>query len=736
MESSLPLLKGVLYRRGWVAVVTLASAIAGAIFYLRHTPSSYQVSAQLILNDRAVGVSELGRNLSEVANSRLGESSPLATQSELLKSQKVLKRALNTVSPEDREGLEEEPTIENIRDALSVKIVPATTILEVSYQSKSPYFAVGMLNSILEAMVQENAEEIRMDAKSVREFLEQEVPRQQRQTEETEEAERQYRQEMGLVNIDQQAAQLVDNLAQLEIEESRLLADYQEKGAQVRQLQQLTGIRDIQSAYKGGRLAGDREIEELQAQLARIEAELAVARSQFTDREPEVVRLLKERESIRELYESKVASIVGDNQNISRQNLAADELSQDLIAEIIVAESQRSSLNDRLQVLRQEKRKLQQRLEELPQQQQMLSTLVRQREEAEATLNILKAKLEEARLAEAQLLGNIRIIELAELEAVGEEPNSTLILALAFVFGTVFSICLMILLELLDNQLHQEIELEGQPQLPLLGVLPKLSKKTWLLREPDNFLNDERLVEPYRLLLNTLEFRDSEKLGLFVVSSAVPKEGKSTVVAHLAAVSALLSRRTLIIDADLRSPQQHFVWGVPSEVGLTEVLDKKISLKEAIKPILSLDNLSLLTCGQVAKYPSQLIESVAMRNLLQEATANYDWVIVDTPCISEFGDAYSLSRSTNNLLLVTRPNVTPKDVLAKVISNLTSNGAVLAGVIFNHGSRQIVRSYPKSQLHSASTYIRPSEVAPSPERDRSFNQSKQSIGVKESDYEQ
>ncbi len=123
------------------------------------------------------------------------------------------------------------------------------------------------------------------------------------------------------------------------------------------------------------------------------------------------------------------------------------------------------------------------------------------------------------------------------------------------------------LLELLDDTIRDEADAEALLQVPVLGVLPKINESLVGPYSFEDFLNNQTLVEPYRRLLKAIESRGSVKPKVVLIGSATAGEGKSTVTAHLAAVAAMLSRQTLIVDADLRGPLQHTFFNLPPTLG-------------------------------------------------------------------------------------------------------------------------------------------------------------------------
>ncbi|HEY9838060.1 MAG TPA: CpsD/CapB family tyrosine-protein kinase, partial [Vampirovibrionales bacterium] len=222
-----------------------------------------------------------------------------------------------------------------------------------------------------------------------------------------------------------------------------------------------------------------------------------------------------------------------------------------------------------------------------------------------------------------------------------------------------------------------------------------ISPEAIALTNPDHFLDNPKLVEPYRLLLKTLEFRTQNNLRPIVVSSTVAGEGKSVVAAHLGAVCAMLSRRTLIIDADLHQPSQHQLCGVAAEPGLTDAITHAISLVEIVQPT-AIENLWVLSCGLQKPRPAGFLESPGMQTLLLEAASLYDVVIVDTPPLIDCADAHALSQQSQGLVAIVRPQFTQKALLIKSITYLQNNGIPLLGFAIDQMSAKTEKSYQKA----------------------------------------
>lgn len=689
------LLASVLKRRFLPAIATFGATLIASAAYLWTVESEYIASARLIVDERSVSISELGQELTASRTDPPGDANPLATESELVKSQRVIEKAL-TLLAEDGKAIDQlEPRA--ISKGLSVKIIPATNILEVSYRTNQPAQAADILNAILRAMVADSAEAIRSEASSVRTFLEAEVPKLQSRLAEAESAESEYRQQNRLVAPEQQAVKLIESLSALEETENQLSAQLQGAVTRDRQLQQLTDVSSLSQAYAAVRVGQNSELQDLRQQLLVLETQVIDSQSRLGDQHPDLLALLEQRDQTRALYSQQVALQAANTAGIAPENIAADDLSQDLLSQLILGDVERSALESRLQVIQAERTRLESLLTELPAQQKPLATLIRQKEEVEASLALLQNKLEEARIAEAQLISNVRIIDKANVPLSADWPQPRAIIVLAIAAGTVLAAGVVVLLELLDDAIHSATDLNSLTQRPCLGTLPKLPGATLQLYHPEPFLDNPALVEPYRMLLQTLAFRAQNQCRIIVITSALADEGKSIVASHLAAVAALLSRRTLLVDIDLRRPSQATLLNQPSTPGLTTVLAEKHSLSEAIQTT-PLENLWLLPHGELSNRPSVVLEQIVRQNLLKEAAQHFDYVVIDTPPVTSCADAMTVAQQSDGTILIARSGFTPRPALRQAIADLENSGISLLGVVMNGGNIPTTLQYQSAPV--------------------------------------
>ena len=299
-------LASVLRRNFWNALITFASVIGASFLYLKITPPVYEGSARLILDDRRISVSELGQALA--ANPVAGNANPIATQAELLTSERVLKRAVTLLAQQD--PAQKVLSIGELSSGLKVKIVPATNILELNYKSSSAKLVAEIPNAIVQAMVQESGESIRQEASSVRQFVEARVPQQQANLAQAELAESRFKEVNGIVSLEAQDTSLINSLTTVEDQTRTLSAQLQEAERKSGQLQSIIGTSNVQSAYLASRAGQDDELKVLRGKLTDLETQVIDARSRLGDRHPDLLALVQKRDETRALYGQRLSRVV------------------------------------------------------------------------------------------------------------------------------------------------------------------------------------------------------------------------------------------------------------------------------------------------------------------------------------------------------------------------------------------------------------------------------------------
>lgn len=188
-------------------------------------------------------------------------------------------------------------------------------------------------------------------------------------------------------------------------------------------------------------------------------------------------------------------------------------------------------------------------------------------------------------------------------------------------------------------------------------------------------------VEALRALRSQLMLRwfsGEREAHTLAVTSPGRGEGRSWLAANLAVMFSQLGQRTLLIDADLRNPRQHKLFGLDNRTGLSSVLANRGQV-DTIRRIGSFVALSVLPAGPQPPNPQELVSRPVFANLLEELSGEFGVIIIDTPAAAEYADAQTIATRASGALLLTRRNVTSMDALAALADNLRQTGVQLVG---------------------------------------------------------
>ncbi|WP_319371140.1 CpsD/CapB family tyrosine-protein kinase [uncultured Ilyobacter sp.] len=190
------------------------------------------------------------------------------------------------------------------------------------------------------------------------------------------------------------------------------------------------------------------------------------------------------------------------------------------------------------------------------------------------------------------------------------------------------------------------------------------------------------IAESLRVLRTNIHFIDEKQKKTVVVTSSIPKEGKSFIAANYAMSEAMVGQRVLLIDCDLRRPRAHSSFGIEEHHGLGDILmgDKKVQdviVKEVEK------NLDLLPTKHLEHNVTELLQSKKMELLLKELQESYDLVVIDTAPLMVATDAAILSKSSDGIIFVNGYDMASKKELMYAKEILSSAGANIYGMVVN-----------------------------------------------------
>src|SRR5882724_353062 len=363
--------------------------------------------------------------------------------------------------------------------------------------------------------------------------------------------------------------------------------------------------------------------------------------------------------------------------------------------------------------------------------------LKRDAEAEKALYDGLLTKLKEAGISAALQSSNIRVVDPAMIPSFPSRPAKARNVALAFLVGLVGGIGLAILREYMDNTVKTPDDVETLARLPSLAVVPAFDDNNGDGRHRKTLgeaigngharhvelvaqhLPKSQMSEAFRALRTALLLSQAGRPPqVILVTSALPREGKTTAAANLAVTLAQLGDRTLLIDADLRKPGVGRLLNMNGGkyAGLSSYLAGVSSLELVTVQHPAIPNLSAIPTGPLPPNPADLLSSHKLADALAELRTKFKFIVFDSPPIMAATDAVILSVQTDGVLLVVRSGETPKEAFTRTRDLLVSVKCRLLGVVLNAVNSSApdyyysYRYYPYAYGYGAQESVDPAHV--------------------------
>lgn len=363
------------------------------------------------------------------------------------------------------------------------------------------------------------------------------------------------------------------------------------------------------------------------------------------------------------------------------------------------------ALMGQLAELSDKQKRLAKQVEGLPTTQQELLSLTRDLKVSTEVYTQMLNKSQELDVMRAGAVGNVRLIDTADVDLLNPvKPRKALIVLVATFLGAFLAIGYVLFRRALNRGVENPDDIE-KLGLPVYASIPFSS----LQKVEDDKSTKGRgtrvtpllasshptdlAIEGLRSLRTSLHFAMLEaENNRLMISGPSPKVGKSFVSSNLAAVIAQSGQRVLLVDVDMRKGYIHKMFGFEVENGLSDLLAKRCDLATATHHT-DVENLHVITRGQIPPNPSELLMNKNFTEFLEKVSANYDLVILDTPPFLAVTDAAIVGRQSGTNMIVTRFELNPAREIELTIRRFAQNGIDLKGAIFNGVEKRASAKY-------------------------------------------
>ncbi len=717
----------VLYRGRFIIMISFIVIVAITLWITFNTEPVYQATAKIMVEEQP----GMGESLFDVTG-MMKKETMINNQVEILSSRTLAENVVREMQASEYAGKlrmiqsesddgnnggfldwfgkgaeeEEKPQksalfnqfVEGLRNAIEINPIRNTDMIEVSVNALSAFEAAYVANMVTRVYQNMNRQQSQEEVRQVKTFLEEQLDMYQKELASSEEALKNFQERSKIFALDKETEELVQNLSEFEALYNEARTEYEALRQRLAYINRKLDEKNIDIDVDA--ISSQPYLEELRKQIAEKEAELTkymaslVEIGSYSQAKNQVQLLERQISALKDKFKQEVTKAAAS------QFVDPAQISGSLVSSKIEVETQIQSLEPKIEALGGVVEEYNQELEDLPGKSLRLARLMRKRQSDEKIYIMLQEKYQESRITEVGQLGIIRIIDPAVPPKYPVKPRKKLNVLLGMLVGLGMGVAMAFVLEYIDNSVRSIEDLE-QMGLPLMSTIPHIrpQETNGVLRmpktsDPEVQEISERLVthlqpkspisEAYRSLRTNIIFSSpGEQRRVFLVTSSGPKEGKSTSVSNLAITFAQMGTKTLLIDADLRKPILHKLFGLKKDVGMTNVLVGRNDMDSAIDNIKELPDLDILSCGVIPPNPAELLGSEKMLELLQSLKQKYNVILIDTPPIIAVTDASVLAPLVDGVLLVVRSGETQKDAAMHAYEQLHRVNANVLGVILN-----------------------------------------------------
>jgi len=560
-----------------------------------------------------------------------------------------------------------EATLRRLHEELKVQLVPKTDIIRLSYSSLNANLSAEIVNRVVADYIQRSYETRYLSTQRVSQWLSGQLDDLKRQVETSQEQMLDLQRKLGMLGFDptknQNTTALEDlSTAVAQARINRILAEsrYREMAAM--------DPNTVEDSLDASRGVTPPALTQLRTNIATTKATLADLQATLGPNHPQVKAQKAELEALEKEQDSEQNRLLAQ----AKENFVIAKASEERIADSLDA----------------------QKADAYKMRDDLVEYTLRQRE-FESNRTLYEGLLQRLRTAgvEAGLESlEIDIVDPAVPAAAPTLKPKTTIVITALIVGGALGIILAFLLESLDTGIKSISDIESITQLPSLAIVPKVRRvaadapgASVAQRNLETITSPKsQFSEAIRSLRTSLLLSTTGRPPKYILfTSATPAEGKTTISTNSSIVLAQGGTRVLLIDADMRRPAVHPRFGLSGKVGLSTLLTGGSTFAETIQNVPEAPSLDIIASGPVPPFPAELLGSEAMRTMLVNAAATYEYIVIDSPPILSVTDGVILARDADAVVLVVRHGKSSKHIIRRARDLLVRAGAPISGIVLN-----------------------------------------------------
>ncbi len=564
------------------------------------------------------------------------------------------------------------PELSEFLSSLGVKRVPNSRLMDVSFESTNPQLAAQTVNAHIATYVEQNYRSKYESTTQASNWLADQLNDFKIKVQRSEDARIAYERQNQIWTLDDKQNMTTQRLADI----NRQLTDAQSERMKKESLYEFAKAGNLDAVPQ---VQSNSTLTDVLKKRTEESAAYADALAQYGPNFPKVQRLGAQLKDLDENIQKEKQKVLDGLESDYRE-----------------ARQRENLMNDALEEAKGEANQMAEKLVEY-------NILKREAEANKALYEGLMTKMKETAITAGLRSSNIRIVDPAMVPTTPARPAKGKNITLAFLVGLVGGIGLALLREYLDNTVKTPDDIETLARLPSLAVVPQFAGSNGNKRRAmlpgfsgngyekrielvAQHLPKSQMSEAFRALRTSILLSQADHPPqVILVTSALPREGKTTAAANLAVTLAQLGDRTVLVDADLRKPGigRLLNLGTGKYAGLSSYLAGVSSLDLVSVPHPAIPNLVAIPTGPLPPNPADLLSSHKLADAIAELRTKFKFIVVDSPPIMAATDAVILSVQTDGVLLVVRSGETPKVAFTRTRDLLNSVKCRILGVVLN-----------------------------------------------------
>jgi capsular exopolysaccharide synthesis family protein len=675
---------GLLQRRA-IIIIGVASVAMGSVIYttFKQVPiyeSGFQILVEPVNSDAELGKIDVG--LASVLKS---SGLDYESQIQVLKSPELLGDFIKEIQKSYPDV-----NYNALLQSLTIRRLGESKIIQVSYRSDNNRKIKSILDPLADFYLKYSLNKRQTKLRQGVQFVDAKLPEIRTRLGELQKQMQMFRQRYDFIDPENQSGVVssqIQSLAQQRLTINQQLTAARANYDRLQRREEQLAILNTAPLYQT-----------LIAQQRQLDTQISGELTRFQPDNPVIRTLQEKRANLSPIIEAEAARTI---------NIRISEAT-DLIKKIEVDN----------QYLTQVEKQVQLKLDQLPVLSRQYTEILRNLQIANESLNRFLAAREQLQIEIAQTELPWELIQAAFVPQYPISPDIPRNLMLGFVASSLLGIGAAFLREQTDNTYHSIENVQDKLGLPLLGSLPfnknlvqnpslnltKIGKNQEpevvvdplvASDEPSNtsvprssrssyYYGQGSFWESLQVLYSNIQLLNSDRpIKSLVVSSAVPGDGKSTVGFSLAKTAAIMGKKVLLVDCDLRKSKVHKLTQLNNLWGISSLISSDIDANQVIQQMPGLNGLSVITAGPTPPDPARLLSSDKMSQMMDYFSENFDLVIYDTPPVSGLVDARLVAVHTDGVMLVVRIDKTDKSALKQLIDTLKASPINLLGLVVN-----------------------------------------------------